>query len=130
MGPNALWLTEYLLEMRPLNAADRVMDLGCGRALSSIFLAREFGVQVWAEFQNGVPSHLQEVWSPELHSFHSADWWRTLRNRVRSPWNVATTWRMGTACGSIGKASCRTSPLASLGGQAIWSSWRTTRTRI
>jgi cyclopropane fatty-acyl-phospholipid synthase-like methyltransferase len=26
----------------------RVLDLGCGRALSSIFLRREFGVQVWA----------------------------------------------------------------------------------
>jgi cyclopropane fatty-acyl-phospholipid synthase-like methyltransferase len=26
----------------------RVLDLGCGRAKSSIFLAREFGVEVWA----------------------------------------------------------------------------------
>jgi len=26
----------------------RVLDLGCGRALSSIFLHREFGVRVWA----------------------------------------------------------------------------------
>src|SRR5688572_24559568 len=26
----------------------RVLDLGCGRASSSIFLRREFGVQVWA----------------------------------------------------------------------------------
>src|SRR5262245_36420953 len=26
----------------------RVPDLGCGRALSSVFLRREFGVQVWA----------------------------------------------------------------------------------
>jgi cyclopropane fatty-acyl-phospholipid synthase-like methyltransferase len=26
----------------------RVLDLGCGRALSSIFLHREFGLQVWA----------------------------------------------------------------------------------
>jgi cyclopropane fatty-acyl-phospholipid synthase-like methyltransferase len=26
----------------------RVLDLGCGTALSSIFLAKEFGVQVWA----------------------------------------------------------------------------------
>jgi SAM-dependent methyltransferase len=26
----------------------RVLDLGCGTAISSIFLAREFGVQVWA----------------------------------------------------------------------------------
>src|SRR5690606_25343871 len=26
----------------------RVLDLGCGRAISSVFLAKEFGVQVWA----------------------------------------------------------------------------------
>ena len=26
----------------------RVLDLGCGRAMSSVFLRREFGVQVWA----------------------------------------------------------------------------------
>jgi len=25
-----------------------VLDMGCGKALSSVFLAREFGVQVWA----------------------------------------------------------------------------------
>jgi SAM-dependent methyltransferase len=33
------------LELRP---GMRVLDLGCGRAMSSIFLRREFGVQVWA----------------------------------------------------------------------------------
>ena len=48
MGPNVLWLTEYLLAKLSINAGNRVMDLGCGTALSSIFLAREFGVQVWA----------------------------------------------------------------------------------
>jgi SAM-dependent methyltransferase len=26
----------------------RVLDMGCGKALSSVFLAKEFGVQVWA----------------------------------------------------------------------------------
>jgi cyclopropane fatty-acyl-phospholipid synthase-like methyltransferase len=25
-----------------------VLDLGCGKATSSIFLAREFGIEVWA----------------------------------------------------------------------------------
>lgn len=48
MGPNVLWLTEYLCEAMSLTAGQRVLDLGCGKALSSIFLAREFGVQVWA----------------------------------------------------------------------------------
>ena len=48
MGPNALWLVEWLAEALPLRAGMRVLDLGCGRAMTSIFLAREFGVQVWA----------------------------------------------------------------------------------
>jgi SAM-dependent methyltransferase len=48
MGPNVLWLTEWLCERMELKAGMRVLDMGCGKALSSIFLAREFGVKVWA----------------------------------------------------------------------------------
>jgi SAM-dependent methyltransferase len=48
MGPSVLWLTEALTQAMDLRAGMRVLDLGCGRALSSMFLAREFGVQVWA----------------------------------------------------------------------------------
>jgi SAM-dependent methyltransferase len=48
MGPNALWLTEALCQVLTLEPGMRVLDLGCGRAISSIFLAKEFGVQVWA----------------------------------------------------------------------------------
>jgi hypothetical protein len=47
-GANPLWLTEWLAEGLDLQPGMRVLDLGCGRALSSIFLHREFGVQVWA----------------------------------------------------------------------------------
>ncbi len=47
-GANALWLTEWLSSVMDLRPGMRVLDLGCGRAMSSIFLAREFGVQVWA----------------------------------------------------------------------------------
>jgi cyclopropane fatty-acyl-phospholipid synthase-like methyltransferase len=47
-GANVLWLTEWLTTVLPLRPGMRVLDLGCGRASSSIFLAREFGVQVWA----------------------------------------------------------------------------------
>lgn len=47
-GANSLWLTEWLSEALELRPGMRVLDLGCGRALSSIFLRREFGVQVWA----------------------------------------------------------------------------------
>lgn len=45
---NPLWLTEWLSEALELRPGMRVLDLGCGRAMSSIFLHREFGVQVWA----------------------------------------------------------------------------------
>jgi SAM-dependent methyltransferase len=45
---NALWLTEWLAEALDLRPGMRVLDLGCGRAMSSIFLRREFGVEVWA----------------------------------------------------------------------------------
>jgi SAM-dependent methyltransferase len=47
-GANPLWLTEWLTESMDLRPGMRVLDLGCGRALSSIFLHREFGVEVWA----------------------------------------------------------------------------------
>jgi ubiquinone/menaquinone biosynthesis C-methylase UbiE len=47
-GANSLWLTEWLATALDLQPGMRVLDLGCGRASSSIFLRREFGVQVWA----------------------------------------------------------------------------------
>ena len=47
-GANPLWLTEWLCEALDLQPGMRVLDLGCGRGLSSIFLHREFDVQVWA----------------------------------------------------------------------------------
>lgn len=47
-GANALWLTEWLAEVMDLRPDMRVLDLGCGLAASSVFLHREFGVQVWA----------------------------------------------------------------------------------
>ncbi|MEO8466497.1 MAG: methyltransferase domain-containing protein [Gammaproteobacteria bacterium] len=45
---NPLWMTEWLCESLDLKPGMRVLDLGCGRAMSSVFLRREFGVQVWA----------------------------------------------------------------------------------
>ena len=47
-GANALWLAEWLTSELNLRPGMNVLDLGCGRASSSIFLRREFGVQVWA----------------------------------------------------------------------------------
>src|SRR4030043_662440 len=48
MGPNVLWLTEFLCEKMELKPGMRVLDMGCGKALSSVFLAKENGGQVWA----------------------------------------------------------------------------------
>ncbi len=48
MGPNALWLTEWVCEKMDLKPGMKVLDMGCGKAMSSVFLAREFNVQVWA----------------------------------------------------------------------------------
>jgi cyclopropane fatty-acyl-phospholipid synthase-like methyltransferase len=48
MGPNAVWLLEWLLPALDLAPGMRVLDLGCGRAMTSVFLAREKAVRVWA----------------------------------------------------------------------------------
>lgn len=47
-GANSLWLTEWAASALELQPGMRVLDLGCGKAASSIFLSREFDVQVWA----------------------------------------------------------------------------------
>ncbi len=47
-GANPLWLAEWLCRDIKLESGMRVLDLGCGKARSSIFLAKEFGVEVWA----------------------------------------------------------------------------------
>ena len=48
MGPHPLWLAEYLSGKLPLKPGMRILDLGCGKAMSSIFFAKEFNVQVTA----------------------------------------------------------------------------------
>jgi cyclopropane fatty-acyl-phospholipid synthase-like methyltransferase len=63
MGSHPLWMAEWLCERLDLQPGMRVLDLGCGRARSSIFLAREFGVQVWAT----------DLWIP------ARDNWRHIR---------------------------------------------------
>ena len=161
MGPNPLWLLESILDDMQIEPGMRVLDLGCGRAITSIFLAKETGATVFAtdlwidaagnwsrvreagveelvvpihseahalpfadgffdaavsidayhyfgtdqlylstltpfvrpggrigmvvpgvveEFET-VPAHLAGWWDPELWSFHSAGWWRTLWER-------------------------------------------------
>ncbi|MBO0880704.1 MAG: methyltransferase domain-containing protein [Mycobacterium sp.] len=48
MGPNPVWLAEALTDVLPLRPGMRVLDMGCGNVLTSIFLAKEFDVEVWA----------------------------------------------------------------------------------
>src|SRR5215471_1826727 len=61
-GANSLWLAEWLAEAVDLKPGMRVLDLGCGRAASSIFLHREFGVQVWAvDLWFNVSENLQRI---------------------------------------------------------------------
>ena len=43
-----MWLTESLAGCMDLDPEIRVLDMGCGKGMSAIFLAKEYGVQVWA----------------------------------------------------------------------------------
>lgn len=48
MGPNPLYLLEELCGNMKLSPGMRVLDMGCGKGLTSVFLAKEFGVTVFA----------------------------------------------------------------------------------
>lgn len=47
-GGHCFWLIESLSRVLKLQPGMRVLDLGCGNAITSIFLAKEFGVTVYA----------------------------------------------------------------------------------
>jgi len=48
MGPINLWLAELLAAELDLRPDTRLLDMGCGAGATSMFLAMEYGVQVWA----------------------------------------------------------------------------------
>jgi cyclopropane fatty-acyl-phospholipid synthase-like methyltransferase len=48
MGPNPLWLAEELCSNLRLKPGMKVLDMGCGKGLTSVFLAKEYGVTVFA----------------------------------------------------------------------------------
>lgn len=48
LGENVLYNVESVCKVLDLKPGMKVLDLGCGKAISAIFLAKEFGCQVWA----------------------------------------------------------------------------------
>ena len=48
MGPNPAKLLEEIMEQYPLPAGQTVLDLGCGQGVTSIMLAKEYGLRVFA----------------------------------------------------------------------------------
>lgn len=48
MGPNGIRLLEEMLEHYPLKRGLRLLDLGCGKGLTSLYLAKETNAMVFA----------------------------------------------------------------------------------
>ena len=48
MGPNSLRLLDEMLAKYPIKEGGRVMDLGCGMGITSMFIAKEANVNVFA----------------------------------------------------------------------------------
>jgi cyclopropane fatty-acyl-phospholipid synthase-like methyltransferase len=65
MGPHPLWLLEDLAADLELRAGMRVLDLGSGLGATSVFLAREFGVDVVAADLWVDPSEAGAVFAKE-----------------------------------------------------------------
>ena len=59
MGPNALCLIEILCEKMNLQPGMRVLDMGCGAGFTSIILAKEYGVTVFAN----------DLWFPATENY-------------------------------------------------------------
>lgn len=50
MGPNSVRILEELLSQCPLRLSpnDQILDLGCGKGLTSLVIAKETGAKVYA----------------------------------------------------------------------------------
>ena len=48
MGPNPLKLEEELMKDNKIKTGSVVMDLGSGQGITSVFLVKEYGFQVYA----------------------------------------------------------------------------------
>lgn len=58
---NTLLYTESLCNIITFKKNMHILDLGCGKAISSIFIANEFDVQVWALDREIPPSENYEI---------------------------------------------------------------------
>lgn len=65
MGPHPLWLLEDLAGDLDLRPGMRVLDLGSGRGATSVFLAKEYGVNVVAADLWVEPSEATAVFAKE-----------------------------------------------------------------
>ena len=62
LGENVLYNLECLCEILDIKPGMKVLDLGCGKAVSAIFLSNEFNVKVWAVDPKMDPtSNLQRI---------------------------------------------------------------------
>ena len=48
MGPNSMRLLDELIEKYPIDRNLKIMDLGCGKGITSFFLSKEFNANVYA----------------------------------------------------------------------------------
>lgn len=60
MGPNAIKILEEMCNEFTLTPGSRVLDLGCGKGLTSIYLAQNYGVHVYAT----------DLWIPATENYH------------------------------------------------------------
>jgi SAM-dependent methyltransferase len=76
MGPHPLWLLEDLAADLVIEPGARVLDLGSGKGATSVFLAREYDVEVWAA-DLWVPAEVAEATfrdagvSDRVHAVHA-----------------------------------------------------------
>ncbi len=59
MGPNSMRIIEEMMKHLDIREGMRIMDLGCGKGLTSIYLARNFDVTVYAV----------DLWIPATENF-------------------------------------------------------------